>query len=376
MKRKPPAPSASAGSVRSAAESGLDALAWAVSTGAARQVAELVRARNQRRQRRRFRIVAGAAAALTLGAGLWRTFPERPVADTAARASAFVSAPAKQILSDGSIAELRNGATLAVEFTPALRRVVLHRGEAHFQVRKDGSRPFVVTAGGVAVRAVGTAFSVSLGAQAVEILVTEGRVAVEKPAAANPASSDPTAAPPPLVLVEAGNRIVVDIAPPPAVPRSAVLAVSTAEQSDRLSWRVPRLELSATPLRDVLSMFNQQGGARLVLDPALGKLQISGTLRADDIEPRLPKVGPQPDIDQRDVLNRSEDRPERDPAIGWRSVLEPKTNRQLAHAKQISLVLNPRRWQGSVRKPCSVAACWKARFFRRAAVAPEARRAA
>jgi transmembrane sensor len=57
--------------------------------------------------------------------------------------------------------------------------VVLERGEAHFQVAKNPARPFVVVARGVEIRAVGTAFSVGLESTRVEVLVTEGQVAVE-----------------------------------------------------------------------------------------------------------------------------------------------------------------------------------------------------
>ena len=40
--------------------------------------------------------------------------------------------------------------------------------------------PFIVNAGGVEVRAVGTAFNVNLQSKSVAVLVTEGKVAVER----------------------------------------------------------------------------------------------------------------------------------------------------------------------------------------------------
>ena len=54
----------------------------------------------------------------------------------------------------------------------------LVRGEAHFVVAADASRPFVVSAGAVSVRAVGTEFVVRYSAREIGVLVTEGRVAV------------------------------------------------------------------------------------------------------------------------------------------------------------------------------------------------------
>ncbi len=48
----------------------------------------------------------------------------------------------------------------------------LEAGEAHFAVAPDAARPFVVRVGGVAVRAVGTAFNVRYAADgAVEVTV-------------------------------------------------------------------------------------------------------------------------------------------------------------------------------------------------------------
>src|SRR5437660_1453063 len=83
--------------------------------------------------------------------------PRRPFSTPPS--SAVVLRPEKQILADGSVVELKSGAEIAVDFTGAYRRVALKRGEAHFQVAHQ-SRPFVVTAGPIEFRAVGTAFAV------------------------------------------------------------------------------------------------------------------------------------------------------------------------------------------------------------------------
>ncbi len=195
--------------------------------------------------------------------------------------SALVSAPEVMILNDGSRVELREGAKIAVNFEGTSRRIILERGEAHFQVAKNAARPFVVTAGKIEVRAVGTAFSVQLGARAVGVLVTEGRVAVAKPGA-RAGLRAPDAAP---VFVDEGCRVVVETAAPAATPPPLAVAVSADERSALLAWRVPRLEFSATPLSEAVAMFNRYNPpARLSFDPSLGGLAMSGTLRADDID--------------------------------------------------------------------------------------------
>jgi len=264
---------------------GETALHWAHAHSSGARIAERSRAQRRRNQQRR-RVVAGVALALTLVAGalLWPSRPPLPVA--VARPPAVVlSAPTKQSLADGSVVELRQGAKIAVDYGAAFRRVTLVQGQAYFTVAENKAIPFIVIAGGIEVRAVGTAFAVQLGAEKVEVLVTEGRVAVDRSAGVLAEKSSPSTpgirpSHQSIALVDAGNRIEVELeikVAPPAVPFSA------AEQSKLLSWRVPRIELSGAPLSDVLPLFNRYNKVRLVLaDQSLGSVQISGVLRPDN----------------------------------------------------------------------------------------------
>jgi len=253
---------------------GLEALSWAVSTGAAGEVVRHVEARRRRRVRRRIAGVAGIACLGLVGAWLFpqaaATLADPPIAAL----STVVVAPETRTLADGSIVELRRGAEILVEYGPSTRRVVLRAGEVHFQVTKDAARPFVVVASGVEVRAVGTAFSVDLGKRAVDVLVTEGRVAVTSP----PATVEAT---PAVAMVDAGQGTTVSLE---VAGTAAVRSVPSGEQLERLNWRIPLLEFSGTFLAEAIPMFNRHGGRHLVLDPALGRLQLSGTLRADDVD--------------------------------------------------------------------------------------------
>lgn len=280
-------------------------LDWPQAAGQAEPVAQAIEAFVRRRQRRRRQ--AGAVAAglvMLLGLGLgWRSeFFSNDASSTArattAAASTVVSLPARQLLPDGSVVELKPGAEISVNFAAASagpRRVVLKGGEAHFTVTKNPARPFIVEADGVEVRAVGTAFSVQRGGGEVAVLVTEGRVAVDKsppgrPAGEAAAAADvPAVAPAPLALVDAGSRAVVSTVATSAA--AEVREVSSAELSAKLAWRVPRLEFNGTPIAEVVAMFNRhaapQGAeppVRLTLaDPALAALPLSGVLRADNI---------------------------------------------------------------------------------------------
>jgi len=82
-------------------------------------------------------------------------------------------------LDDGSSITLNTDTSLQVDFSAGLRKVILKRGEAFFEVAKDPNRPFTVAAGHGQVTAVGTAFSVYRRSGDIEVTVTEGRVRVE-----------------------------------------------------------------------------------------------------------------------------------------------------------------------------------------------------
>ena len=281
MKARPPTPSEphSAGGATTT-----PAIEWAITNGTVDQVFTRVEAKLRQRRRRRLAAAGALGVLLAVGTALWqpaRVATERPVAVVPTLAT---TVPRKEILDDGTIVELRDGARLVVAFTAEIRRVRLVSGEAHFKVAKNPQRPFVVEAGGIDARAVGTAFAVQLSAQAVEILVTEGRVAVEKPAQATSTEAAPRAHS--FGSVDAGNKVIVEFARPPAlVP---VVAVTPAEIDERLAWRVPRLDLNATPLAQALAFFNQHSGVHLILaDPESGKLELSGSIRADNPEPLL-----------------------------------------------------------------------------------------
>lgn len=248
----------------------LRALDRAVALGSADRIARDLAAR--RRARRARRLAVGAVTACAVMAVLLLRAPSPPAAAPAVPsvASARVAAPATQTLPDGSVAELATGAELAVEFSAAERRLVLRRGAAHFAVRKDAARPFLVVAGDVQVRAVGTAFAVEVSAQAVDVVVTEGRVAVASPAQPAPAE------------LAAGQRALV-----PAAASARVETLTPAASAAQLAWRVPRIEFAATPLAEAIPLFNRHAGTRLALDAGLGALRLSGTLRADDLDALL-----------------------------------------------------------------------------------------
>ncbi len=256
------------------------ALDWPGRAATADAVLAAVERHVQRRRQLRRRAAAAVAALslLVFASATWFHSESSPAASALAT-TATLTQPTRQLLTDGSQIELNGDAQVRVEFSPAIRRVTIVRGEAHFEVAHDTARPFVVVAGEFSVRAVGTAFSVRLAPRDVNVLVTDGRVAVDR------ATIDPVPAPvQPLAFVSKGAEVAV--APEDLVPNApapVVVAVSDPELAERLAWRVARLEFNDTPLREAVVLFNRHGNVHLSLGtPTLGELRVSGVVRADN----------------------------------------------------------------------------------------------
>ena len=255
-------------------------LDWPLHAGAMDEVLARLRQRQARRRRRRRAFTAIAALALLAAMPFWRgTPPAAPTVATAA-ASLVVHAPIVRVLPDGSRVELRDGAEIETAFAGNLRRVRLLRGTAHFAVQRDPARPFLVQAGQVAVRAIGTSFAVEHAAAEVTVVVSSGRVAV------NHEDNADRAAPPAPVLLDRGATVVLAADRPAAAsPPPRVVELADDELARRLAWRVPRLEFSAAPLAEVIAAINAHNTCRFVLaDPALADRVMSGVVRADNLD--------------------------------------------------------------------------------------------
>ena len=233
---------------------------------------------------------AAAAAMMVLIAGMawWNvSTPQKLERTPVATYRVIASAANRTVLDDGSVVDVREGGEVRAEFTATERRVRLVRGEAHFTVAPDASKPFVVQVDETMVRAVGTAFNVRLETGRVEVLVTEGKVEVADRAAPESASAQR------LPLVTAGERAIVERASTSASTTApaniAVAAAAPVEMEKALAWNSTRLVFDRTPLDEAVEAFNRHSGAgpgmKLVLgDPALRARRLGGAIRAANVE--------------------------------------------------------------------------------------------
>ncbi|MEX2045012.1 MAG: FecR domain-containing protein [Opitutus sp.] len=238
--------------------------------------------------RRRYRAwlpVALAAAAGLAVMVVWQE-PQRAAVNFSQVAATEAGTLRRMELPDGSVLQLNASSAVAVRFTASERNVRLVRGEVHLVVAKNLVQPFIVTAGQVAVQAVGTAFGVHLGPNSVvDVLVTEGRVRVEDVERRHSLLA-PSATPGEPPLLVAGQRARIDPAASPSASVAAtVVAVNSAEIEEALAWHQRQLQFVSVQLAEIVAEFNRFNRHQLVIaDPRLAVRQFGGTFLAGDYE--------------------------------------------------------------------------------------------
>jgi transmembrane sensor len=186
-------------------------------------------------------------------------------------------------LPDGTKVALGAASTMAAQFSNGQRRIDLKSGEAFFQVVHDNSRPFVVAAGDISVRDIGTAFDVRRTGQRVTIAVTQGRVEIadtnQRPGETRPGT----------LVVSAGQLASYD-------PSTSGITVGSITPEQATGWRSDRLEFIDEPLAVVIANLNRYSNHPLhIADADLGKLSYTGSIRTDAIDSwlgALPQVFP------------------------------------------------------------------------------------
>jgi transmembrane sensor len=187
-------------------------------------------------------------------------------------------------LADGSIVTLNTNTIVETDLRQHTREIYLRKGEAHFQVAHDGSRPFLVHAGDAVVRAVGTAFEVRvLTDQHVDVVVDEGRVEVQTtvpmPALPSPSTHPRPAAASTVRALNAGERLST------AGRDYAVTPISAQQLSSELAWREGAIIFDGEPLSEAIAEIERYTDARIVIsDPQIAGLRVGGRFRTGDVQ--------------------------------------------------------------------------------------------
>lgn len=166
-------------------------------------------------------------------------------------------------LADGSTIDLNTDSQVRVRLSRDRRAITLDRGQALFAVAHDKARPFVVTAGDTAVRAVGTRFEVYRTGAAVRVILAEGQVSVTQADAPAP------------TMMRAGTRL--DVAGK-APARPVVIDVAAAT-----GWTQGRLTFQDAPLGEAVAEVNRYSRTKVVLGAGVpADEQVNGIFDAGD----------------------------------------------------------------------------------------------
>lgn len=224
-------------------------------------------------RRPQMRWAAGIAAlavtaAAALGIGDWRQTQQSdsPVIAAAPQALAVYRTPVggQRIvtLEDGSKVTLSTDTEVRLTDWNRRRGLTLVKGEAYFEVAKNPERPFVVTAAGRTVTALGTAFDVRVDPGRWSVSLVEGKVRV----VGADTSVDMT---PGHHLVQRGD---------------APWSLQTRNLADLTSWREGSLVFENRPLGSIVEEMNRYSTRKVqITDTRLAATPLSGRFKSGDV---------------------------------------------------------------------------------------------
>lgn len=194
-------------------------------------------------------------------------------------------------LADGTTVMSRGGTSLRVRMTPKERTVVLDRGEALFEVRRDLSRPFVVRAATGSITALGTEFVVrrySRHSNRVDVWVMEGTVEVAQTRDVVPGVSTLfTPGSWTSVRLNSGQEVAYD---------DQVRANPTRSSDVQATFSLNFLVYKQRPLGEVIEDIQRYTTRQIDIDPDVAALKYSGYVlpgKLDQWMRGLPEVFPE-----------------------------------------------------------------------------------
>jgi transmembrane sensor len=227
---------------------------------------------------------AGIAATIAAVAGAWGLFGDlpgtafTPLGQAVQTDQRLPNGPAEfrtsvgqrttVTLPDSSVVTLDTDTVLKLHSSARERLVSLERGRAFFRVAKDPSRPFIVLAAGHRVRAIGTAFDVSVNAGKFEVTLVEGRVKVETPAPNRPVAQT--------AELQPGQRLAI-IGDAPQLHQ--------VDLRTETSWHEGRLSFMRDPISEAVEEMNRYSDRKIVFSEGrVPDKSIIGVFKAGDVE--------------------------------------------------------------------------------------------
>jgi transmembrane sensor len=174
-------------------------------------------------------------------------------------------------LDDGSRVHLNTDTRVRVDYDKQTRHVSLERGEALFEVAKRPDWPFIVTAGGREIKALGTEFVVRRDRKRLSVMLLEGKVTVSTEGQSNRSPPETET----FTLVP-GDRVTFVGSATPTLDRPAPERIT--------AWLRGEVALDNTSLADAVAEMNRYSHQRIVADdPTLAAIRVSGIFKAGDL---------------------------------------------------------------------------------------------
>ena len=192
-------------------------------------------------------------------------------------------------LDDGSQIHANTESLLEVEYDDRQRIIRLIKGEAHFDVAHDETRPFLVYASGNVVRAVGTAFVVRIRQDETSVIVTEGKVELKKIARDSESLDDKVNPIPPVIkpaLISAGEALVVKELN--TLIMAEAQPISEVAIGKKLAWRNGMIIFDGETLEYVVDEISRYTDSEIVIsDPEIRNMPFGGAFKAGEVDELL-----------------------------------------------------------------------------------------
>ena len=238
------------------------------------------------------------AAALVVGliavpVALLQFSGEQPITNQPLAASAE-AAPVRYVtdvaetrivtLADNSRISLDAATQVSVSYTAAARDITLLAGQAHFDVAKDATRPFRVTAGDRTVVAIGTAFNIEMIGDEVLVTLLEGEVVVTD--ARSPKVSAPSEEGDYATLASSSTPVKLEPGQQLLAVRDNALRIDAAPNIEKTTaWRQGKVFLEEDILSVAVARMNRYSRISLVVaDDSLNVLEVGGIFNAGDTD--------------------------------------------------------------------------------------------
>lgn len=196
-------------------------------------------------------------------------------------------------LEDGSTITVNTSSQVLVAMTDKVRRVVMDRGEAYFDVARDPLRPFTVEVGGQSITARGTEFNLRRHGDGFTVALMDGRLALHRQGVEPPADLD-------WLDLEAHPDDVYEspVGEGLGLVPGTVLHFDAANQTfeahrdpdiaRRQQWREGRLTFIDEPMAKVVEELSRYANKPIrIHDAHIGDIRVFATLRLDSIDAAL-----------------------------------------------------------------------------------------